>query len=262
MNRQDENVEAPKCPGPIPLPAEEVGPRMAAIRAAVMRQVVDLGLPPGARVLDAPCGSGQLATALAQAGFESWGADIDVVAQKVLGDRFQCVDLNGALPWPEASFDAVCLVEGIEHLENHFAFLREVHRVLRPGGALVLTTPNVVSLRSRVRFLGSGFFHKDPRPLDESARDPLHHIGLRTFPEFRYALHTSGFRLSAVTHTHIKPVSYLYAIFVPWMWLYTRMAFRKEKRPAQRERNREIRRALFSRSLLFGENLLLVARKV
>ena len=53
----------------------------------------------------------------------------------------------------------------------------------------------------------------------------------------------------------------MYAIFVPWMWLYTLMAFRKEKNPAQRERNRGIRRALFSRSLLFGENLLLLARK-
>jgi len=58
-----------------------------------------------------------------------------------------------------------------------------------------------------------------------------------------------------------KTNSGLDAIFAPWMWFYTLMAFRKEKNPAQRERNREIRRVLFSRSLLFGENILLVARK-
>jgi hypothetical protein len=45
------------------------------------------------------------------------------------------------------------------------------------------------------------------------------------------------------------------------MWLYTRLAFRKEKDPAQRLRNREILSALLSPSLLFGECLLLVARK-
>jgi hypothetical protein len=45
------------------------------------------------------------------------------------------------------------------------------------------------------------------------------------------------------------------------MWLYTLIAFRKEKDPAQRVRNKEIRAALLSPSLLFGENLLLVARK-
>jgi SAM-dependent methyltransferase len=261
MNLHKENAEELSHTEDTRLCADDIGPSMSIIRGAVMRQVAALGLPPGARVLDAPCGGGELATALVRAGFETWGADLDSAARNGLGERFRAVDLNQPLPWPDGSFDAVCSVEGIEHLEDRFAFLREVHRVLRPGGALLLTTPNIVSLRSRVRFLGSGFFHKDPRPLDESKRHPLHHIGLETFPELRYALHTSGFRLTVVSHTHIRMVSYLYAIFAPWMWLYTLAAFRKEKNPAQRNRNREIRRSLFSRSLLFGENLLLVARK-
>src|SRR5205807_2973636 len=41
-----------------------------------------------------------------------------------------------------------------------------------------------------------------------------------SLPDLRYALHTSGFRLTGVSHTHIKPVSYLYWWLVPWMWLY------------------------------------------
>jgi hypothetical protein len=110
-----------------------------------------------------------------------------------------------------------------------------------------------------VRYFGSGFFHQDPRPLRESARHPLHHIGLLTFPELRYALHTAGFRLVAVSDTHKKTVSYAYAPLVPWMWLYTIVAFRKERDPAQRAANREIRRALFSSSLLFGENVMVTA---
>jgi hypothetical protein len=113
-----------------------------------------------------------------------------------------------------------------------------------------------------VRFFGSGFFHRDSMPLNESARHGLHHIGLRTFPQLRYDLHTLGFQLQEVSSTHIKPVSYLYAIFIPWMYLYTLIAFRKEKDKIQGERNRQILQTLFSGALLFGENLLLVARKV
>ena len=203
-----------------------------------------------------------MVAALRRRGFDVWGADVEPEAQSILGDRFRIADLNHTLPWPDACFDVLFCIEGIEHLESRFNLLREAHRVLKPQGLLVITTPNIVSLRSRVRFFGSSFFHKDPRPLNESARHPLHHIGLVTFSDLRYALHTSGFRIEETAATHVKAVSYLYGILAPWMWLYTRIAFRKEKDAAQRARNREILRALYSRPLLFGENLMVLSRKV
>ena len=239
-----------------------ITPELTVIQRAVLEELPALGLAPGARVLDAPCGgSTALTLALIEKGFHATGADVDSEAETRLGNAFSRVDLNMALPWPDQSFEAIFSTEGIEHLENHFSFLREMCRVLKPGGILVLTTPNITALRSRVRFFGSGFFGRDARPLNESSRHPLHHIGLATFPELRYELHVSGFRLVRVRHTHIKPVSYLYAIYAPWMWLYTRVAFRKEKDPVQRERNKEILSTLLSPAALFGECLMLIARK-
>jgi 2-polyprenyl-3-methyl-5-hydroxy-6-metoxy-1,4-benzoquinol methylase len=235
-------------------------PPLSVIQQAVLARIPALGLAAGARVLDAPCGGGALAAALIAAGFEVHGADVEPSARPLLGERLAIADLNRPLPWPDGYFEAVFSVEGIEHLENRFLFLRELRRVLRPGGVLVLTTPNIVSLRSRVRFFASGFYHRDSRPLNESAAHPLHHINLATFSDLRYALHTSGFSLEEASATHVKPVSWLYAVLAPWMFVYTLAAFRKEKDPAQRARNRAIRRTLFSRALLFGENLLLVAR--
>jgi SAM-dependent methyltransferase len=240
-------------------------PSCPRIYAAALRRITALNLPQGAKVLDAPCGDGEVSLELAKLGLEVSAVDMvdELVpaARQALAGRFHIADISRTLPWPDATFDLIACIEGIEHLEDAFAFLGEMHRLLKPSGILLITTPNVLFLRSRMRFFASGFYNCDPRPLDESARHPLHHIGLRTFAEWRYLLHTSGFALIDAGATHIKPVTYAYSIFIPWMWLYTRVAFRKEKSAAQRERNKEIRRTLMSSALLFGENLMLVARK-
>jgi SAM-dependent methyltransferase len=234
----------------------------STIERAALASFEGLNLPRGAAVLDAPCGAGAVTAALRDRGYTAFGVDIDRSAEARLGGFHRSADLDGPLPFADASFDAALSIEGIEHLKNPYGHLRELHRVLKPGGHLILTTPNIVSLRSRVRFFGSGFYHRDGRPLREAAPSPFHHIALATLAELRYALHTSGFRLTSVGHTHVKAISYLYGWLVPWMWIYTAIAFRKEKDPAQRQANREIRGALFSRSVLFGENLLLRATRI
>ncbi len=73
---------------------------------------------------------------------------------------------DGRLPWADGSFDAVVSIEVIEHVEDQFAFLRELARIARPGARVIVTTPNVLSLSSRVRTLLWGFPELfDPLPL-------------------------------------------------------------------------------------------------
>jgi 2-polyprenyl-3-methyl-5-hydroxy-6-metoxy-1,4-benzoquinol methylase len=72
------------------------------------------------------------------------------------------VDLLKRLPYDDASFDVVLLVEVIEHLENHRIAVGELARILKPGGVLILTTPNIMRLNSRFHFFFSGY-HKTKR---------------------------------------------------------------------------------------------------
>lgn len=66
---------------------------------------------------------------------------------------------NDGLPYADQSFDLVTCTEVIEHLEHYRYTLREIYRILKPGGVLVLTTPNILNLKSRIRFLIFGFYN-------------------------------------------------------------------------------------------------------
>ena len=137
------------------------------------------GVPAG-RLLDVPCGTGLLAAALAARGFDVTGADTDPAPARAAGVRAVAADMEYALPFADASFDAVACVEGIEHVEGQRDLLRECARVLRPRGALVVTTPNVLGRPSRESLWRKGyarFFRPTPAgspfPFEHAHRHPI-----------------------------------------------------------------------------------------
>ena len=76
---------------------------------------------------------------------------------------FVQVDMEKCLPFEDQAFDAAICCEGIEHVLSPFQLFSELSRVLKVGGVLIITTPNIQNLYSRVQFLYTGYlFQFDP----------------------------------------------------------------------------------------------------
>lgn len=103
-------------------------------------------LQPLMRVLEIGTGSGSLLHTLRRRGMDVVGVDISseriVEAHARFGDMSIRQTEGVALPYPDASFDAVLSFDVIEHIPDPDAHLEEVRRVLKPGGWYLLQTPN------------------------------------------------------------------------------------------------------------------------
>lgn len=115
----------------------------------------------GGRLLDFGAGSGELARRLMRVGTFACIECIDLLARPVsltADIGWASADLNARTGFADASFDVVVSAEVIEHLENPRAIVREWHRLLRPGGLLVFSTPNNESWRALLALLIRGHF--------------------------------------------------------------------------------------------------------
>jgi len=141
------------------LGVEERAGRSAGVSTdhAVYRMVVGALAgrhPGGGTLLDVGCGRGQLWPFLADRFERYLGADVLRYDGFPAVGEFHRVDLDsGRVALPDGSADVVAAVETIEHLENPRAFVRELVRLVRPGGWVVVTTPNQLSVLSKLTLL-------------------------------------------------------------------------------------------------------------
>ena len=130
-----------------------------AIYALIERVIAEHGLQ--GSILDYGAGVGQLTRRLlALQRFHSVGAaDIMGVPSDLRGKaEWIEQDLNIPLPGHDNAFDVVVAAEVIEHLENPRFMMREIFRILRPGGTAIVTTPNNESWRSLIALLIRGHY--------------------------------------------------------------------------------------------------------
>lgn len=123
------------------------GPTQFGNLDANLRFIADTGaLRPGVRILEIGTGTGTLLHELRRQGFDACGVDVSAErleeARRWHGDLpVQQVHGTG-LPFADAAFDIVMSFDVFEHIPDSDAHLREVRRVLRPGGHYLIQTPN------------------------------------------------------------------------------------------------------------------------
>lgn len=108
------------------------------------------------RFLDVGCSSGTFAKPLISRGWRVSGLDLDpgqveAACKNGLDARVQ--DITTGFPFEDETFDCVFAGEVIEHLVDTDFFVKEMYRVTRAGGSVILTTPNLASFENRVRLL-------------------------------------------------------------------------------------------------------------
>jgi 2-polyprenyl-3-methyl-5-hydroxy-6-metoxy-1,4-benzoquinol methylase len=125
------------------------------------------------RLLDVAAGSGYTSARLRSMGFDVIATDIHAEQFQTPGVELVSADLNRRFPFEDGAFDAVVALEIIEHLENPNLFLRELRRLVHPSDPVIVSTPNILCLRSRLRFLFRGEFHLF-YDVQRRIKDPFH----------------------------------------------------------------------------------------
>ncbi|MEW2356987.1 methyltransferase domain-containing protein [Spirillospora sp. NPDC029432] len=179
---------------------------------------VDFGrfrVKPGERVLDMGCGAGRHAFELYRRGARVVAFDMDAGELAGVDTMFKAMRMEGGLPeeaaaetvqgdalelpFPDDHFDKIIASEVLEHIPDDMRAMRELMRVLKPGGRLAVTVP--AWLPERVCWALSEDYHTAPGG----------HIRIYTRAELEAKLKSIGFRVGPHHHAH--------GLHAPYWWI-------------------------------------------
>ncbi|HVF51552.1 MAG TPA: methyltransferase domain-containing protein [Pyrinomonadaceae bacterium] len=265
MPLKTDNAKPSDAPATTAAGREPVPLAHAAIHDVVAEIFDKLPRASGA-LLDVPAGEGALAARLGALGFAVRCCDLYTEIFRLDGVEIRRGDLSGVLPYDDGEFAYLTCVEGLEHIENPAQAIREFARVVRAGGHLVVTVPNILNIEERFKWLLNGYTshfkplsreHLQTLPRDfEGMEEIALHINPIPYTELRYTLEKYGFELLALHRD--KPKAHLWA-YRPVVALIRLLA----RFTPERKRRERWTDELQSDEILLGGNTLIVhARKV
>jgi len=214
----------------------------------------------GKSVLDIPAGNGWIGEHISKFGAQTISADINEAKP-----HFHQVNMEDHLPFQDQTFDAVVCCEGIEHVFSPFKLFSELVRVLKPGGILVITTPNVQSLYSRWQFLCTGYlFQFDPynkTVIDAKQQLDKGHISPVTYGQLYYYAEHFGMSIATPTGGRMKRVSLL-PVLLPTLIVGLWWNYRDWRRTSSRKDRLSIMQHLFNPRVLMSRSLIFIATKL
>jgi len=222
-------------------------------RVLELLEIEDRGL-----LLDAPSGIGELSHLLREKGFDVIAGDIDEDVIQAKDVQLKKIDLNTSLPFENNSLDFVVNVEGLEHLENPHHTIKEFARVLKSGGKLIMTTPNVLNIFSRLRYFLIGYHEHFGDYYSDEDNFYVLHINPVGFPELDLAIKKTDLVIEEVTmNQDVRKIrGILFKIFLSFCAVLTKAV---TKRKIQNKRMADY---LLSKPLIFGEILIIKCRKM
>ncbi len=232
----------------------------------------------GKNIVDFPAGNGITSRILKEIGAIPHPFDLFPEYFNIPGLKCRRANISGSIPFDDSAADAVICQEGIEHFTDQLQALREFNRILKPGGALILTTPNYSNLQSRLSYLlmESERFHRfmPPNEIDSiwmsqmEITDEIYfgHIFLIGIQKLRLLARLAGFAITGIEFTRVKTTSLLLLpVLYPFIYLSSWLTYLRHKRGKEdsvREIYREILGLAVNPKLLIDGHLFVEFRKI
>lgn len=154
----------------------------------------------GKKILDIGCATGYIGKEIKKKNNIVYGIDISPLAikkaKKVLDEAYVVDLLEQKFPFKENSFDSIVCSEVVEHLIDNRNLFKQIGRVLKKNGFLIITTPNIVYWGHRLSIFKGKFEYQSEGPFDEG------HVHFFTYQTLRRCLASNGFKIVAENHVY------------------------------------------------------------
>jgi SAM-dependent methyltransferase len=222
-----------------PLLAGDRGP-LAMSRPGLHETVLQILKPlPRGAILDCPAGEGALAQDLLAEGFRVRCCDLYSELFRLDGVEIKRGDLAATLPYPSESFEYITSLDGLEHIDSPPQAFREYRRLLKPGGHLIISVPNIMNVEERLKWLLFGYTSHF-KPLSNQSKAKITHdcagkdeIAVHANPigynELRYYLEKNGFAIQGVYRDRKKGNQWLYWPLIAFIRLLAKLTSRERR---------------------------------